>query len=100
MMPRFSYRLRSPDGRTVDGVLDAEDRLTAARQLSKDGTLIKLGSEKHPLLALLETDLPPAQGVAASVRLTVLRELSILLQAGLSVEQALALPLRGSGPRR
>ncbi len=90
-MPNFAYEAAAPGGAIVRGVIEAPSRSAAVERIlaqgrtptrvteQADGAAGTVG-ERRPLL--------PAWG-ASGDRLTLLRELSLLLRAGLSVERAL-----------
>jgi general secretion pathway protein F len=90
-MPNFSYEAASADGHIVRGVLDAPSRASAVERLLAQGQTPIHVSEAG------EGGRRSWRGAAAlfprlsleSERLALVRELSILLRAGLTVERAL-----------
>ncbi|MDZ4869469.1 MAG: hypothetical protein SGI91_19270, partial [Alphaproteobacteria bacterium] len=90
-MPNFAYEAASPGGAIVRGVIDAPTRSAAVERILAQGrtpTRVVEQSGDAPATSAERRSLLPAWGLAAD-RLTMLRELSLLLRAGLSVERAL-----------
>jgi len=90
-VPNFAYEAASPGGAIVRGVIDAPTRSAAVERILAQGrtpTRVVEQSGDAPSTSAERRSLLPAWGLAAD-RLTMLRELSLLLRAGLSVERAL-----------
>ena len=90
-MPNFAYEAASPGGAIVRGVIDAPTRSAAVERILAQGrtpTRVVEQAGAVPGAANERRSLLPAWGIAND-RLTMLRELSLLLRAGLSVERAL-----------
>jgi len=90
-VPNFAYEAASPGGAIVRGVVDAPTRSAAVERILAQGrtpTRVVEQSGDAPAASGERRSLLPAWGAAAD-RLTMLRELSLLLRAGLSVERAL-----------
>lgn len=90
-MPNFAYEAAGPGGAIVRGVIDAPTRSAAVERILAQGrtpTRVVEQAGAVPTAAGERRALLPAWGLAAD-RLTMLRELSLLLRAGLSVERAL-----------
>jgi len=90
-VPNFAYEAASPGGAIVRGVIDAPTRSAAVERILAQGrtpTRVVEQSGDAPATSAERRSLLPAWGLAAD-RLTMLRELSLLLRAGLSVERAL-----------
>lgn len=91
-MPIFAYEAASPGGAIVRGVVDAPSRSVAVERILSQGHTPTRVTQKDAVGGAVATDtarpLLPQWG-ASSDRLTLLRELSLLLRAGLSVERSL-----------
>lgn len=89
-MPSYAYEAASPGGAIVRGVIDAPSRSAAVERIMAQGrTPTRVVEHMGDAPAAAERpSLLPSWGMAAD-RLTLLRELSLLLRAGLSVERAL-----------
>lgn len=89
-MPSFAYEAAGPDGAIGRGVIDAPSRSAAVERILALGRtpvrIVEQAPGAAPVAAA--TRLMPAFGIA-NERLSLLRELGTLLQAGLSVERAL-----------
>lgn len=89
-MPTYAYEAAGPGGATERGVIDAPSRGIAVERilaLGRTPTRVIEHTGAAPAQINRRT-LLPAWGVASD-RLMLLRELSLLLRAGLSVERAL-----------
>jgi general secretion pathway protein F len=90
-VPHFAYEAASPGGAIVRGVIDAPTRSAAVERILAQGrtpTRVVEQATAGPETTNERRSLLPAWGMATD-RLTLLRELSLLLRAGLSVERAL-----------
>ncbi len=91
-MTRFRYKAVTPAGKVVEGALEAPDRAAAIDRLRRDGNLpiraeaAGSGFAFDWLLRDLGRRRPSPQDI-----ILMTRELATLLQAGLSLERALAL---------
>ena len=103
-MPEFVWRAAQADGQLVEGRSDAASNLLVLKQLREQGlTPIRIdgaGSGAHATQAAAASSLPPLAGVRASARsargpvnradvLALTSELSIMLRAGLALDNAL-----------
>lgn len=86
-MPAFSYKAVGRDGKTRQGVIDADGLEVASRQLRSQGlTLLKLeaGGTAESETAKAEGKAPGRQEI-----LSMTSELAVLLRAGLPLDRAL-----------
>jgi general secretion pathway protein F len=92
-MPTFQYRAVSVEGSALSGEISAADRKSAAARLQAQGhtplsiTELKPGS----LQALLSRDLFAGEHLGAGALVKLIQQLSVLLGAGILVEDGLAL---------
>ncbi|MFM9862878.1 MAG: type II secretion system F family protein [Micropepsaceae bacterium] len=93
-MPNFAYEAAGPDGAIGRGVIEAPNRSAAVERILALGrtpvSIVERAS--GTAAAFATTRLLPEFG-AANDRLSLLRELGTLLQAGLTVERALTATL-------
>ncbi|MBM3505300.1 MAG: type II secretion system F family protein [Alphaproteobacteria bacterium] len=92
-MPRFRYKAIAPDGRTVEDVIEADDR---------EGALARLRADQRLPVALDEDHGPTAgrtNTAAATKEPTVIGPLLVLIEAGLGVDQALNVLVRAGDAR-
>lgn len=89
-MPNFAYEAAAPGGAIVRGVIEAPSRSAAVERILAQGRTPTRVTEQADNAATVGERRPllPSWG-ASGDRLTLLRELSLLLRAGLSVERAL-----------
>lgn len=84
-MPRFAYEAAGPDGTIGRGTIEASDRSAAvARILALGQTPVRVAEQ-----ASVSSSVSSPRIGASRERLSLLRELATLLNAGLSVERAL-----------
>jgi len=96
-MPYFAYKSLSAEGRVVSGRLEAKDAESVRRLLrSQGGRPIETKLLKGPTPSLLT--LAPRKISAKELALAS-QELSMLLSAGQTIEQALQLMAEGTAPR-
>lgn len=80
----FAYRAVARDGSSLRGVVTAADESAAARNLAAQGlTVVDLAPAKAPRSSGRERHLKPAE------RVLVLRQLALMLEAGVSLLEAL-----------
>lgn len=88
-MPTFAYEATSPQGGVTRGVIEAPTRSAAVERILGQGqTPMRLTEQGADVVAPGLERLLPQWGLG-SQRLSILRELSLLLRAGLSVERSL-----------
>jgi general secretion pathway protein F len=86
-MPQFSYRAIGRDGKSHDGVIDADGMELASRQLRAQGlTLLKLEPGAG---AARSSGHSSARGPGRQEILSMTSELAVLLRAGLPLDRAL-----------
>ncbi len=80
----FQYEAAGRDGRTVRGIVSADNESAAIRRLSSDGLIVlKIAPAVAARSAARNRDLRPAE------RVLVLRQLGLMLEAGVSLLEAL-----------
>ena len=80
----FQYEAAGRDGRTVRGIVSADNESAAIRRLSSDGLIVlKIVPAVAARSAARNRDLRPAE------RVLVLRQLGLMLEAGVSLLEAL-----------
>lgn len=80
----FQYEAAGRDGRTVRGVVSADNESAAIRRLSSDGLIVlKIAPSVSARSTARNRDLRPAE------RVLVLRQLGLMLEAGVSLLEAL-----------
>ena len=87
-MPQFSYQAMGHDGKSRNGIIEADGLEAASRQLRAQGlTLLKLeaGSSAAGLAGDKASGKPPGRQEILSMT----SELAVLLRAGLSLDRAL-----------
>ena len=92
-MPRFAYKIRTPEGATASGVLDAGDASAASATLRGGGSLVlSLEPASEPSKArrggVSVGRLPFVKPRALTVEVA-LRQLSVMLSSGLTLLEAL-----------
>lgn len=91
----FAYQAVGRDGLLSKGVLSAQDEASAVRRLASDGlTILKIGPAAAPKAQGRERDLRPPE------RVLVLRQLSLMLEAGVSLLEALDTVAQGMSARK
>ncbi len=99
-MAMYRYEAISADGKTVTGVMEAASSSAVVQQLRETGHIPVTAEEKPPAMA------DGFAGLSASDKLSLreitffTQELSILLKAGLSMEQALEMLLKLAASKR
>ncbi len=88
-MPTFAYEATSPQGGVTRGVIEAPTRSAAVERILGQGQTPMRVTEQSAGTAAPALDRLWPQWDLSSQRLSILRELSLLLRAGLSVERAL-----------
>lgn len=80
----FQYEAAGRDGRTVRGIVSADNESAAIRRLSSDGLIVlKIAPSVAARSTARNRDLRPAE------RVLVLRQLGLMLEAGVSLLEAL-----------
>ena len=80
----FQYEAAGRDGRTVRGIVSADNESAAIRRLSSDGLIVlKIAPSVSTRSTARNRDLRPAE------RVLVLRQLGLMLEAGVSLLEAL-----------
>jgi general secretion pathway protein F len=93
-MTPFAYEAVSKDGSLVKGVFSAVDEASAVRRLSADGvTVTSIGPAAAPKAEGKERPLRPGE------RVLVLRQLALMLEAGVSLLEALDTVAQGMQSR-
>jgi|SRR5271168_638399 len=88
-MPTFAYQAISGDGASVNGSLEAVDRLAAATELQQRGLVpVKVGAADGLAARRWRLDFRGRQGMAGH-RLVFARTLSFLLTAGVPLDRSL-----------
>jgi general secretion pathway protein F len=88
-VPTFAYEATSPQGGITRGVIEAPTRAAAVERILGQGqTPMRVTEQADGAAGPVFDRLLPQWGVSKQ-RLSILRELSLLLRAGLSVERAL-----------
>jgi len=92
-MPFFQYKAVTPEGRVVEGTLEASDKKMAIARLEEQGQLpITVTSDADQGLFGSEITLPwQRKRVSSSELLIFTQELSTLLKAGLPLDRSLAI---------
>jgi general secretion pathway protein F len=92
-MPFFQYKAVSPEGRVIEGTLEAVDRKVAIAKLEEQGQLpISVSSDSDQGLFGTEIKLPwQKKRVSRGELLIFTQELSTLLKAGLPLDRSLAI---------
>jgi len=92
-MPFFQYKAVSPEGRVIEGTLEAVDRKVAIAKLEEQGQLpISVSSDSDQGLFGTEIKLPwQRKRVSRGEVLIFTQELSTLLKAGLPLDRSLAI---------
>ena len=92
-MPYFQYKAVAPDGRVVEGTLEAPDERVALARLEEQGQLpIKVFSGEEGGLLGREFKLPwQRKRVPSNELLIFTQELATLLQAGLALDRSLTI---------
>ncbi|MGE5506298.1 MAG: type II secretion system F family protein [Actinomycetota bacterium] len=92
-MPLFRFRAVDEAGQTVDGEVEADDLAAVVERQRRQGRLVlkaePAGTGRGRLAAALSRDLLVARQPSAREVALMLRELAILLKAGLPLERAL-----------
>lgn len=93
--PMFQYEAMGRDGMTARGVIGAADEAAAMRRLAGEGlTVMKLSAAAPPKAEGRERDLKPGE------RVLVLRQLALMLEAGVSLLEALETVAQGMQARK
>ena len=89
-MPAFQYQVRTPDGVTAEGTLEAEDIQSACRELKNKGHyILNLAPAEAPPTAL-RTDISKLLGrMSARELLALTNQLSTMVDTGVGIPQAL-----------
>ncbi|MFC7050958.1 type II secretion system F family protein [Emcibacter nanhaiensis] len=91
-MVQFSYHALSADGKSHKGELDARDRMDALRQLRREGlSPVSLSGDEGAIRRLLAMEVGGSKAVTAEDRAEMMEQLALLLGAGMTMEQSLAL---------
>lgn len=92
-MPFFQYKAVAPDGRVIEGTLEAADRSIAISRLEEQGQLpIKVFSKEEMGIFGSEIQLPwRRKRVSRNDLLLFTQELSALLHAGLPLDRSLTI---------
>ncbi len=92
-MPFFQYKAVAPDGRVVEGTLEAADRNIALSRLEEQGQLpIRVYSKEEAGILGSEIQLPwRRKRVSRNDLLLFTQELSALLRAGLPLDRSLTI---------
>ncbi len=89
-MPKFTYRLITKKDKIKEGTISALSKKKAEEKLSGDGSTILLLSREGS--SFLKTDLLSfITGFSQSERIIFFRNLSIMIQSGLSIAEALGI---------
>lgn len=93
--PMFQYEAMGRDGVVARGVIGAADEAAAMRRLSADGlTVMKLAPAAAPKAEGRERGLKPGE------RVLVLRQMALMLEAGVSLLEALETVAQGMQARK
>lgn len=91
----YQYEAASHDGRMSKGLISAPDERTALRRLAADGlTVVKIRPAAAPKAEGRERGLRPAE------RVLVLRQMALMLEAGVSLLEALDTVAQGMQARK
>jgi type II secretory pathway component PulF len=91
----FQYEAAGRDGRMVKGLVSAASEAAALRRLAGDGlTVVKIRPAAPPKAEGRERDLKPAE------RVLVLRQLALMLEAGVSLLESLDTVVQGMQARK
>lgn len=102
-MPRFFYKAVTASGEVVEGELEARDRQSLIAQLQNQGHVPIRAEERSAGLAGWRLEFSFGRGHISDSEIALLiRELSILLRAGLALDRALSIlaQLARRGPHR
>lgn len=97
-MPTFRYKAVTEPGQVVEGFLDATDQNAVVEQLRQKGYFpIRADSlEQASLTGWMHREMSRRRQLSRQDTATILRELATLLQAGLTLDQALDTAIRFS----
>lgn len=94
-LPVFQYEAVGRNGQISKGVLSAQDEATVMRRLAADGlTVVKIGAAKAAVESGKERGLRPTE------RVLVLRQLALMLEAGVSLLESLETVAQGMQARK
>src|SRR3989338_2397277 len=87
----FSYKAKSKTGEMVEGTLEAQDRLTLARDLRGRGYApLSIEEERKSFISRISGIMGMFSKVSVSEQIILTRNLSGMLRAGLSLARALS----------
>lgn len=89
-MPKFSYKVKDPQGKTVTGLLEGPDAPAVSKNLKSQGYFVIEISEVGKKLGI-NSALKNARGVGKNDIVNMTRQLAVMLTTGLTLTDGLAI---------
>ena len=91
-MPSFKYKVLNPEGEMKEGVVDAKDKFSLYHTIKQDGSTVIYAEEVKPQkFSILSMQVPFTGGVKMHDKIVFAKNLSKMIDAGLSVTRALSI---------
>ncbi len=91
-MPSFKYKVLNPEGDMKEGVLEAKDKFSLYHTIKQDGSTVVYAEEVKPQkFSVLNIQIPLTGGVKMHDKIIFAKNLSKMIDAGLSVTRALSI---------
>lgn len=91
-MPSFKYKVLNPEGNMKEGIVEAKDKFSLYHVIKQDGSTVIYAEEVKPQkFSILSMQVPFTGGVKMHDKIIFAKNLSKMIDAGLSVTRALSI---------